>query len=159
MLGANFSLAWATERKKEKCSWIVNCYFHIGISRKFWQQFVRNYLTFNSHYAISKIVFYWSSVLINEFCFNSTLGQIDSPTSKLSSPNFRLRLSIKSHSLAWNRVMLLQNKGRCQKELRTDIVKVSLSPLTPLPLGYIVNKKIENIGEIFTLPSYSHYRE
>ena len=36
---------------------------------------------------------------------------------------------------------------------------MSLSPLTSLPLEYIVNIKIVNNGVIFTLPTYSHYRE
>ena len=36
---------------------------------------------------------------------------------------------------------------------------MSLSPLTPLPLGHIVNEKIGNNGINFTLPSYYCYSE
>ena len=51
------------------------------------------------------------------------------------------------------------DKGRNPKKISTKIVNMSLSPLTPLPLKAIVNKKIVNYGADFNPPTYCHDRE
>ena len=51
------------------------------------------------------------------------------------------------------------NKGRNPKKISTKIVNMSLSPLTPLPLKAIGNKKIVNYGTEFNSPTFCRDRE
>ena len=51
------------------------------------------------------------------------------------------------------------NKGRNPKKISTKIVNMSLSPLTPLPLKAIGNKKIVNYGTDFNSPTFCRDRE
>ena len=53
----------------------------------------------------------------------------------------------------------VMTKGRNPKKISTKIVNMSLSPLTPLPLKAIVNKKIVNYGADFNPPTYCRDRE
>ena len=50
-------------------------------------------------------------------------------------------------------------KGRNPKKISTKIVNMSLSPLTPLPLKAIGNKKIVNYGTEFNSPTFCRDRE
>ena len=55
--------------------------------------------------------------------------------------------------IKWTKCTCYLIKGRHQKKIRTDIVNMSLSPLPPLPLGHIVNKKMVK-NSVVVYPPY-----